>query len=225
VPAPAPFRRAPNEDELEVAEEGTGEKEMELYLERTGRSGSTGIKRNVGVGEGKGGRVFVFPGPNSDVTSPGALQLETGAAAIDQVATIIPNATVSTPGLSVPSQTAPTNTSTPNTESSILFPASASSPETPAGLVPIPGIGPRRDSASAFGRERPRLGSGDRLRLNSFGNRLESFTGGRMDSFHSSHGGDRTPYLRSRVHSRLGEFSPISAEGETGWRTRRESSA
>ncbi|CAE6401259.1 unnamed protein product [Rhizoctonia solani] len=225
VPAPAPFRRAPNEDELEVGDEGMGEKEMELYLERTGRSGSTGVKRNVGIGEGKGGRAFVFPDPASGVISPGALQLETGAAATSQVPTIIPNEIISTPGLSVPNQAAPTNTSTPNTESSILFPASASSPETPAGIVPIPGIGARRDSASAFGRERPRLGSGDRLRLNSFGNRLESFTGGRIDSFHSSHAGDRTPYLRSRVHSRLGEFSPISAEGEAGWRTRRESSA
>ncbi|KAF8683231.1 Translation initiation factor IF-2, N-terminal region [Rhizoctonia solani] len=226
APAPAPFRRGANDDELEVGEEGMGEKEMELYLERTSRNSSNGARRNVAVGEGKGGKAFAFPGPTSGVVdSPGALQLETGAAVMDQTAAIIPNAAASTPGLSALNQTAPTNTSTPNTESSILFPASASSPETPAGLVPIPGIGPRRDSASAFGRERPRLGSGDRLRLNSFGNRLESFTGGRMDSFHSSHAGDRTPYLRSRVHSRLGEFSPISAEGDLGWRTRRESSA
>ncbi|KAJ1301507.1 hypothetical protein OPQ81_008761 [Rhizoctonia solani] len=229
APVPAPFRRAPNEDELDAGEEGIGEKELELYLERTGRS-NTGTRRNVGVGEGKGGNAFVFPAQGSDTPiSPGALQLETGAAIINQIATIVPTTGVSNPGLST--QTAPTNTSTPNTESSILFPASASSPETPAGLIPIPGIGLRRDSTSALGRERPRLGSGDRLRLNSFGNRLDSFTGGRidsygrMDSFHSSHTGDRTPYLRSRVHSRLGEFSPISAEGEAGWRTRRESSA
>ncbi|KAG8691259.1 1-phosphatidylinositol-3-phosphate 5-kinase [Ceratobasidium sp. 423] len=229
APAPAPFRRAPNEDELEVAEEELGEKEIELYYERTGRSNS-GTRRNIGVGEG--GKAFIFPAQKSDTpTSPGALQLETGAAIVKQTAAIVPNASTSTPGLSTPNQAAPTDSSTPNTESSILFPASASSPETPAGLVPIPGIGMRRDSTSAVGRERPRLGSGDRLRLNSFGNRLESFTGGRMDSFgkmdsfHSSHAGDRTPYLRSRVHSRLGEFSPLSAEGEAGWRTRRESSA
>ncbi|CAE6470557.1 unnamed protein product [Rhizoctonia solani] len=225
APAPAPFRRAPNEDELEVAEEELGEKEIELYYERTGRSNG-GTRRNVGAGEGKGGKAFVFPAQKSGTpTSPGALQLETGTTIMKEVATIVPNPLTSTPGLSAPNQVAPTDSSTPNTESSILFPASASSPETPAGLVPMPGIGMRRDSTSAVGRERPRLGSGDRLRLNSFGNRLESFTGGRMDSFHSSHAGDRTPYLRSRVHSRLGDFSPLSAEGEAGWRTRRESSA
>ncbi|CAE7226835.1 unnamed protein product [Rhizoctonia solani] len=225
VPAPAPFRRAPNEDELEVGEEGMEEKEMELYYEGTGRS-DIGTGRNIGTGEGKGGKPFIFPAQRSDTpSSPGALQLETGAAIMNRVATIVSNPVIPTPGLSAPNQVAPTNTSTPNTESSIIFPASASSPETPAGLVPIPGMGMRRDSASALGRERPRLGSGDRLRLNSFGNRLDSFTGGRMDSFHSSHTGERTPYLRSRVHSRLGEFSPLSTEGDAGWRTRRESSA
>ncbi|CAE6450888.1 unnamed protein product [Rhizoctonia solani] len=220
VPAPAPFRRAPNEDELEV-----GEEEMEVYYEGAGRS-NPGTRRNIGVGEGKGGKAFVFSAQRPDgPTSPGALQLETGAAIMDRMATIVSNAVMSTPGLSAPNQVASTDTSTPNTESSILFPASASSPETPAGLVPIPGVGMRRDSATALGRERPRLGSGDRLRLNSFGNRLDSFVGGRMDSFQSSHAGDRTPYLRSRVHSRLGEFSPLSTEGDAGWRTRRESSA
>ncbi|KAF8755990.1 Translation initiation factor IF-2, N-terminal region [Rhizoctonia solani] len=140
APAPAPFRRGANDDELEVGEEGMGEKEMELYLERTSRNSSNGARRNVAVGEGKGGKAFAFPGPTSGVVdSPGALQLETGAAVMDQTAAIIPNAAASTPGLSALNQTAPTNTSTPNTESSILFPASASSPETPAGLVPIPG--------------------------------------------------------------------------------------
>lgn len=229
APAPAPFRRAPDEDELDVGEEGMGEKEIEAYVGGAGRGSNSGPRRNVGIGEGKGGKGFVFPAKSdAPAVTPGALQLETGATTIDPVATIVDPVT--------PNPNALTNTSTPNTESSILFPASASSPETPAGLVPVPGIGLRRDSTSALGRERPRLGSGDRLRLNSFGNRLESFAGGRMDSFssvssgkmdsfHGSHAGDRTPFLRSRVHSRLGEFSPISAEGEAGWRTRRESSA
>jgi hypothetical protein len=232
APAPAPFRRIPNEEELDVGED-IQEKELEMYLERTGREDDIKARRNVGIGEGNGGQAFVFPRLDSDAPTPGALQLETGASTIDPVATIMPNPVVATPNLSAPNPIVLTNVSTPNTESSIIFPASTSSPETPAGLVPVPGIGMRRESTSAFGRERPRLASGDRLRLNSFGNRLESFTGGRMDSFGSgrmdsfqgSHAGDRTPFLRSRVHSRLGEFSPISAEGEAGWRTRRESSA
>lgn len=205
VPTPAPFRRAPNEDELETEGAGIEEKELEMYLERPGRSD--------GAGEGKGGKDFVFPGPKPDALTPGALQLETGATTLDHVATVTPNPTITTPNLSTPNPAATTDMSTPNTESSIVFPASASSPETPGGLVPPPGLGMRRDSASAFGRERPRLSSGEYIRLNSAGNRL--------DSFH----GSQTPYLRSRVPSRLGEFSPISAEGEAGWRTRRESSA
>ncbi|KAG8685334.1 1-phosphatidylinositol-3-phosphate 5-kinase, partial [Ceratobasidium sp. 394] len=92
-----------------------------------------------------------------------------------------------------------------------------------------------RDRPRLASSERPRLASGGRTRLSSFGmdsfgpGRMDSYGmhgGGRMDSFSGSYG-ERTPFLRSRVHSRLGEFSPVSGstEGEVGWRTRRESSA
>lgn len=234
--APAPFRRAAGDDDLPIgaAEAETGvadEKDIEMYLGKAGIDavGTTNLTSAPGRRIGVGGKGFVFPKLSKANTS-GALQLETGAPTLttspDPMSTDMAPAVV-------------TITPTPNTESTIQFPASVSSPETPASVsvssVPM-----------GIRSERPRLGSGERLRLDSYdrprlssfgagrldsfsGGRLDSFNGGRLDSFSGSYtgGGDRTPFLRSRVHSRLGEFSPVSGsgEGEAGWRTRRESSA
>ena len=242
--APAPFRRAAGDDDLPLggadAEAGVGdEKDIEMYLSKVGADtvGSANTITAPGRRVGIGGKGFVFP-KLSKTDMSGALQLETGAPTL--TASPAPISTDATPTLAnLPANTVVTITPTPNTESTIQFPASASSPETPASVIvsSVP-MGIRS--------ERPRLGSGERLRLDSYdrprlgsfgagrldsfgGGRMDSFSGGRLDSFSGSYtgGGDRTPFLRSRVHSRLGEFSLVSGsgEGEAGWRTRRESSA
>ncbi|QRV97609.1 1-phosphatidylinositol-4-phosphate 5-kinase [Ceratobasidium sp. AG-Ba] len=211
APVPAPFRRAANDDDLPIETEGMEEKDIEMYVARTGSGAATNTNgRTVGVGNGPAGK-FVFPNvskPNTPGTpGGGALHLDTGPLTQSPVPIVA---------------TLPVPTSVHPAESTIQFPASAplSSPETPGPTIVRPLI------------ERPRLASaGGRARLSSFGTgpgRMDSYgmgPGVRMDSFSGSYG-ERTPFLRSRVHSRLGEFSPVSGgEGEAGWRTRRESSA
>ncbi|KAG9085391.1 1-phosphatidylinositol-3-phosphate 5-kinase, partial [Ceratobasidium sp. UAMH 11750] len=233
APVPAPFRRAANDDDLPIETEGMEEKDLEMYVERMGPGAATnGAGRTVGIGMGPGGKSFVFPSiskPSTPAAVGGALHLDTGPLPSSPAPIITP----------LPPTT--NNHSTPGSESTIQFPASAplSSPETPASISLGSGPGPAvigmRDRPRLASSERPRLASGGRTRLSSFGmdsfgpGRMDSYGmhgGGRMDSFSGSYG-ERTPFLRSRVHSRLGEFSPVSGstEGEAGWRTRRESSA
>ncbi|KAG9084523.1 1-phosphatidylinositol-3-phosphate 5-kinase, partial [Ceratobasidium sp. 370] len=236
APVPAPFRRAANDDDLPIEAEGIEEKDLEMYVGRAGSGPGAATNtagRTVGVGTGPGGKSFVFPSiskPGTPTAVGGALHLDTGPLTSSPAPIIAP----------LP-HTTTDNHSTPGTESTIQFPASAplSSPETPASISIGSGPGPTlmgmRERPRLASSERPRLASGGRTRLSSFGmdsfgpGRMDSYgmaNGGRIDSFSGSYG-ERTPFLRSRVHSRLGEFSPVSGstEGEAGWRTRRESSA
>ncbi|KAG8689311.1 1-phosphatidylinositol-3-phosphate 5-kinase, partial [Ceratobasidium sp. 395] len=247
APVPAPFRRAANDDDLPIETEGMDEKDLDMYVGRTGSGPggmANGTGRGVGVGMGPGGKSFVFPSiskPGTPGGAAGALHLDTGPLTSSPA----PIISALPPHTHIHAHTTTNRTDTPGSESTIQFPASAplSSPETPASISlasgPQPGpmvINAMRERPRLASSERPRLASDGRTRLSSFGvdtfgGRMDSYNmasgvGGRMDSFSGSYG-ERTPFLRSRVHSRLGEFSPVSGstEGEAGWRTRRESSA